>query len=154
LWIISSRRKKYSEEVAEEKNYTKWNLYIFSMNCTQWNMSVDMWRFSEDINTARRFNAVARMQPHCPVLYSGKDFNFIASSYVGKLIIFLRNYDDLIFFLCMNHSMYLLYVYNIDLKATDRTCFNVDESGLVYGNLLGLWALKIMSCWNRWSDIV
>jgi hypothetical protein len=34
-----------------------------------------MWRFSEDINTARRFNAVARMQPHCPVLYSGKDFN-------------------------------------------------------------------------------
>lgn len=40
-------------------------------------MSVDMWRFSEDINTARRFNAVARMQPHCPVLYSGNEFLFL-----------------------------------------------------------------------------
>ena len=37
---------------------------------------VDMWRFSDDINTARRFNAVAaRMQPHCPVLYSGREIN-------------------------------------------------------------------------------
>lgn len=36
-------------------------------------VGLDMWRFSDDINTARRFNAVAaRMQPHCPVLYSGK----------------------------------------------------------------------------------
>lgn len=35
-------------------------------------VGLDMWRFSDDINTARRFNAVAaRMQPHCPVLYSG-----------------------------------------------------------------------------------
>lgn len=36
-------------------------------------VGVDMWRFPDDINTARRFNAVARMQPHCPVLYSGKN---------------------------------------------------------------------------------
>lgn len=36
---------------------------------------LDMWRFSDDISTARRYNAVAaRMQPHCPVLYSGKVF--------------------------------------------------------------------------------
>jgi hypothetical protein len=38
-------------------------------------VGLDMWRFSDDINTARRFNAVAaRIQPHCPVLYSGKQF--------------------------------------------------------------------------------
>lgn len=36
-------------------------------------VGLDMWRFSDDLSTARRFNAVAaRMQPHCPVLYSGK----------------------------------------------------------------------------------
>jgi hypothetical protein len=38
-------------------------------------MSVEMWRFPDDINT-RRFNAVARMQPHCPVLYSGNENDF------------------------------------------------------------------------------
>lgn len=34
-------------------------------------VGLEMWRFSEDINTARRFNM--RIQhPHCPsVLYSG-----------------------------------------------------------------------------------
>lgn len=38
------------------------------------NVGLEMWRFSDEINTARRFNAVAaRMQPHCPVLYSGKN---------------------------------------------------------------------------------
>jgi hypothetical protein len=41
------------------------------------NVGLEMWRFSDEINTARRLNAVAaRMQPHCPVLYSG---NFIMS---------------------------------------------------------------------------
>lgn len=42
----------------------------------------DMWRFPDDINTARRFNAVARMQPHCPVLYSGKLVKIVMSSEV------------------------------------------------------------------------
>lgn len=42
----------------------------------------DMWRFPDDINTARRFNAVARMQPHCPVLYSGNLVKIVMSSEV------------------------------------------------------------------------
>ena len=49
-------------------------------------MSVDMWRFSEDINTARRFNAVARMQPHCPVLYSGNAFLSFISYFIREIL--------------------------------------------------------------------
>lgn len=49
-----------------------------------------MWRFSEDINTARRFNAVARMQPHCPVLYSGKDLILTYNVTCWKVVHFSR----------------------------------------------------------------
>ena len=44
------------------------------LNHLDMSVGLDMWRFPEDINTARRFNAVARMQSHCPVLYSGNTF--------------------------------------------------------------------------------
>lgn len=46
------------------------NLKI-NFNKETMSVGLEMWRFSEDINTARRFNM--RIQhPHCPsVLYSG-----------------------------------------------------------------------------------
>lgn len=62
----------------QKKNLSRIVLWKFNERIKFWrSMSVrlDMWRFSDDISTARRYNAVAaRMQPHCPVLYSGKQF--------------------------------------------------------------------------------